>query len=139
VILLDTNVVVDAQNGASRFYSWSNQVIADAIGADGAGVNAVILAELCAAAHSGAENIEFELTSAGVQILDLPALTAKICGQAYLHYRKARRRSGGSRSPATPLPDFFIGAHAQLMGWKLATRDTERYRLYFPDVDLIQP
>jgi len=22
---------------------------------------------------------------------------------------------------------FFIGAHAELMGWKLATRDTERF------------
>jgi len=38
-----------------------------------------------------------------------------------------------------PLPDFFIGAHALVMGWKLATRDTERYRLYFPKVELIEP
>jgi predicted nucleic acid-binding protein len=37
------------------------------------------------------------------------------------------------------LPDFFVGAHAELMGWKLATRDMERYRLYFPDVELIEP
>jgi predicted nucleic acid-binding protein len=38
-----------------------------------------------------------------------------------------------------PLPDFFIGAHAELMRWKLATRDVERYRLYFPAVELIEP
>jgi predicted nucleic acid-binding protein len=37
------------------------------------------------------------------------------------------------------LPDFFVGALAELMGWKLATRDMERYRLYFPDVELIEP
>jgi predicted nucleic acid-binding protein len=37
------------------------------------------------------------------------------------------------------LPDFFIGAHAKLMGWKLATRDVERYRIYFPAVELIKP
>jgi predicted nucleic acid-binding protein len=35
--------------------------------------------------------------------------------------------------------DFFIGAHAELLGWKLATRDVERYRIYFPAVELIEP
>ena len=62
-----------------------------------------------------------------------------ICARAYTRYRSARRRSGGGQAPRTPLPDFFIGAHAELLGWKLATRDTERYRLYFPKVELLEP
>jgi hypothetical protein len=48
-------------------------------------------------------------------------------------------RSAGRKAPSVPLPDFFIGAHAELMGWKLATRDVERYRIYFPAVELIDP
>ena len=43
------------------------------------------------------------------------------------------------KASSVPLPDFFIGAHAELMGWKLATRDVERYRRYFPAVELIEP
>ncbi|HAK06532.1 MAG TPA: DNA-binding protein, partial [Spartobacteria bacterium] len=50
-----------------------------------------------------------------------------------------RKKSGGGDAPLTPLPDFFIGAHAELMGWKLATRDPERFRLYFERVELIEP
>jgi predicted nucleic acid-binding protein len=38
-----------------------------------------------------------------------------------------------------PSPDFFIGAHAKLMGWELATRDVERFRIYFPAVEVIEP
>jgi predicted nucleic acid-binding protein len=75
----------------------------------------------------------------GIAILDLPVAAAAICGRAYRRYRVARKKSGGGEALSMPLPDFFIGAHAELMGWKLATRDSERFRLYFPDVELIEP
>jgi predicted nucleic acid-binding protein len=51
----------------------------------------------------------------------------------------ARAKSGGSTAPSIPLPDFFIGAHAEIMGWKIATRDVDRYASYFPTVKLITP
>jgi predicted nucleic acid-binding protein len=38
-----------------------------------------------------------------------------------------------------PLPDFFIGAHAQLNGWELVTNDPDRVRNYFPAVRLVTP
>ena len=63
----------------------------------------------------------------------------RFCARAYTRYRLTRRRSGGGDAPHVPLPDFFIGVHAELMGWKLATRDVERYRFYFPAVELIEP
>lgn len=40
---------------------------------------------------------------------------------------------------AQDLPDFFIGAQAQAEGWTLLTRDSTRYRRYFPKVALICP
>jgi predicted nucleic acid-binding protein len=139
LILLDTNVVIDAQNERSRFYTWSNQVIAEGIATNGVGINAITLAELCSAAGVNAEKVQSELHSADIRIIDLPARAAAICGQAYRRYRLARTRSGGGKVSSVPLPDFFIGAHAELMGWKLATRDVERYRIYFPAVELIEP
>ena len=139
MILLDTNVVIDAQNEGSPFYTWSNQVIAEGISTDGVGINAVTLAELCSAARVDSEIVQAELQTAAIGIIDLPARAAAICGRAYRRYRLARTRSGGGKAPSVPLPDFFIGAHAELMGWKLATRDMERYRTYFPAVELIEP
>lgn len=122
---------IDAQNEESPFYTWSNQVIAEGISTDGVGINAITLAELCSATRADSEEVQAELHSADISIIDLPARAAAICGRAYRRYRLARRRSGGGEAPSVPLPDFFIGAHAELMGWKLATRDVERIAFIF--------
>jgi hypothetical protein len=37
------------------------------------------------------------------------------------------------------LPDFFIGAHAAVLGAPLLTRDSRRYADYFPTLELIAP
>ena len=104
----------------------------------GAAIDCITLAELYAGPRRG-EDIEADMREAGIVVLDLPAGAAAICGRAYRRYRLARTRSGGGKAPSVPLPDFLIGAHAELMGWKLATRDPERYRIYFSSVELIEP
>ena len=47
------------------------------------------------------------------------------------------RAAGGPRTSL--LPDFFIGAHAHMARLPLLTRDTRRYRTYFPEIELIAP
>jgi predicted nucleic acid-binding protein len=138
VILFDTNVVIDARDQRSVEGARAAELVAEAVQDGGAGVNAIGFAELCVGQPEGAD-VESELLAAGFTVLDLPAAASLICGRAYTKYRLARRRSGGGEAPRVPLPDFFIGAHAQLMGWSLVTRDTERYRRYFPNVQLIAP
>lgn len=139
MILLDTNVIIDAQNPGSTFFTWARSTILEAVIAAGAAVNPIILAELCAGKENAADLVRKELLEAGVRLLDLPAEAASICGGAYRAYRLSRRKSAGSDAPRTPLPDFFIGAHAELMGWSLATRDPERIRRYFPSVSMLEP
>ena len=47
------------------------------------------------------------------------------------------RRGGGDKR--SPMPDFYIGAHAAITGYRLLTRDVRRYRTYFPTIDIIAP
>ena len=59
--------------------------------------------------------------------------TGFLAGRAFNRYRRA----GGVR--ASPLPDFYIGAHAATDGLTLVTRDVGRYRTCFPSVKLVTP
>jgi predicted nucleic acid-binding protein len=63
----------------------------------------------------------------------LPYDAAFLAGKSFVAYR----RRGGRRT--APLPDFYIGAHAAVCGYRLLTRDVQRFRTYFPAVALITP
>jgi predicted nucleic acid-binding protein len=138
VILLDTNIIIDAHYGAGNDQIRATNLISSAVLGAGAAISSVTLAELYSGPERG-QAIEEDMRRTGINILDVPVAAAGICGRAYRRYRRARRKSGGGKAPSMPLPDFFIGAHAELLGLKLATRDVERYRLYFPAVELIEP
>ena len=113
-------------------------MIADAVAGDGAAVNAVSLAELCVGdAEPG--KVADRIRGWGVEILDIPSAAAEVCAKAYVVYRRRRKVDSGKDSPTILLPDFFIGAHAQVMGWTLATADKARFRAYFPKVPLKTP
>jgi predicted nucleic acid-binding protein len=138
MILLDTNVLIYASEARSPLGHWARKTIADAVSADGAAINAVSLAEVCVGdtePHTVADRIR----SWGVEVLDIPAAAAEVSALAYMAYRTRRKTASGRDSPVVPLPDFFIGAHAQIMGWTLATADPDRFRTYFPSVPLQTP
>ena len=63
----------------------------------------------------------------------LPYLAGFLAGQAFVAYQ----RRGGAE--LAPLPDFYIGAHAAVSGYRLLTREANRYRRYFPTVDIVAP
>lgn len=138
MILFDTNVLIDARNDSEVNHAWAARQIEEAVAGEGAGINAVTLTELCAGSPKP-EDIEPEIRKLGLEIFDLPSGVAKRCGTAYRRYVIARHASGGGNAPRIPLPDFFIGAHAEIMGWKLATRDSDRIARYFPKVALVTP
>ena len=138
MILLDTNVLIYASADGSPFLRWARRTIATAVAGDGAAVSAVTVAEICVGDAEPATVAE-RIRSWGVAVLDVPAAAAEPCAKAYMAYRKRRRREPGRDAPALPLPDFFIGAHAQIMGWPLATADEGRFRTCFPSVTLKTP
>jgi predicted nucleic acid-binding protein len=138
MILFDTNVIIDVLYEKEAHHDWAIQQVASAVLEEGAVVSTVTVAELCAGDRYP-EQVESDLHKWGLKITDISAASAIICGKAYRRYLTARRVSGGSPAPKMPLPDFFIGAQAEIMGWKIATRDQERFKRYFPKVPLLTP
>ena len=141
MILLDTNVLIYASTDQSPFLEWARRTIAAGVSEGGAAVNAVSLAEICVG-DAEPETVADRLRSWGITLLDVPAAAAEPCAKAYREYRERRRAESGREAPSLPLPDFFIGAigaHAQVMGWTLATADEGRFRTYFPTVTLLTP
>jgi predicted nucleic acid-binding protein len=138
MILLDTNVLIYASDLRSPYGEWAQNVISDAVAGEGAAINAVSLAELCVG-DAEPSTVAHRVRRWGVDALDVPAAAAEISARAYRNYRRRRGRNSGQDSLSVPLPDFFVGAHAEVMNWTLATADAGRYRTYFPRVKLRTP
>lgn len=138
MILLDTNVLIYASDQASPFCAWARNTIADAVAGEGAAINAAILAELCVG-DADPSSVADRVRSWGVAVLDVPSAAASDCADAYRRFRERRLAESSKPAPAMPLPDFFIGAHALIMGWELATADQGRFSSYFSEVKLRLP
>jgi predicted nucleic acid-binding protein len=138
MILLDTNVLIYAFDSGSPFYRWARETIVGGVAGGGAAINAVSLAEICVGDADPA-TVADRIRSWGVEILDVPVAAADVCARAYRQYRNRRLSRSDVPPPTMPLPDFFIGAHAKIMGWQLATTDRSRFRTYFPSVSLQMP
>ena len=132
MVLVDSNVLLDIFTADQAWLSWSQSALADALLDGPVVINQLVYAEVSVAYKQLAE-LEAILTRLKIRRADLPWEAAHLAGQAFLKYR----RKGGAR--ASPLPDFYIGAHAQWAGLGLLTRDASRYRTYFPKVNLIAP
>jgi hypothetical protein len=95
-------------------------------------INPIVYSEI-SVSFAGQTEVDDRLDAMEIGVLDIPRAAAFLAGKAYVHYR----RKGGTN--ANVLPDFFIGAHAAVLGCTLLTRDTRRYSTYFPTVRLISP
>jgi predicted nucleic acid-binding protein len=131
-VLVDTNVILDVATNDPRWFDWSAQALESA--ADGCTlvINPIIYAEV-SVGYRTIEDLEQRLPASIFRRDALPYEAAFLAGKAFLKYRK---RGGGKK---VPLPDFYIGAHAAIAGFRLLTRDAARYRAYFPTVEVISP
>ncbi len=132
MILVDSNVVLDVTELESEWMEWSSRQIAVWGSRETLAINCLIYAEI-SIDYASASDLDLDLSEWGLVKLALPYQAGFLAGQAFLEYRK---RGGARRSP---LPDFYIGAHAQFAGLRLLTRDAVRYRTYFPKLKLIAP
>jgi len=131
-ILIDSNVLLDIMTEDPLWFAWSAAAVESAANRNRLVINAIIYAEV-STRYSRIEDLETALPKAMIEREPLPYEAAFLAGKCFLAYR---RRGGTKRSP---LPDFFIGAHAATAGYRLITRDAARYRTYFPKLPLICP
>lgn len=132
MVLVDTNILLDLFTDDPTWGRWSENAMRDALVDDTVAINPIIYAE-ASIGFPESRVLDRHLDDLTVQRLPLPYAAAFPAGRAFLRYRRA----GGQRS--APLPDFYIGAHAEAEGLTLLTRDPNRYRTYFPSVRLIAP
>ena len=130
--LFDTNVLLDIATADPTWLPWSEGQFRVAAGLGPILINPIIYAEL-APAFASQSDLDQWLDPAIFQRLPLPYSAGWLAAQAFIKYRRA----GGTKT--TPLPDFYIGAHSEVEGLTLVTRDAARYRTYFPSITLIFP
>jgi len=131
-ILVDSNVLLDVLTEDPRWSAWSMEALAEQADGDLLAINPIIYAEV-SIGFVRIEELDDALPPPTFHRLALPWEAAFLAGKCFLAYRKR----GGYR--ASPLPDFYIGAHASVSGMKLLTRDAARYQTYFPKLGLITP
>jgi predicted nucleic acid-binding protein len=111
---------------------WSAQALERAADEAVLVVNPLVYAEV-SVGFGRIEDLEIALPPGLFRRDPLPWEAAFLAGKCFVDYR----RRGGVRT--SPLPDFYIGAHAAVAGFRVLTRDAARYRTYFPTVDVIAP
>ena len=130
--LVDSNVLLDVFTDDPSWAGWSGEALVEAFDQGPVVINPVVYAEV-SVGFDRIEELDEALPQAAFVREPLPYPAGFLAGKAFLAYR----RSGGAR-PA-PLPDFYIGAHAAVAGYRLLTRDARRYRTHFPRLDLLAP
>jgi len=131
-VLVDSNVLLDILTEDPKWEAWSAEALAQWADQAILVINPIIYAEV-SIGFARIEELDEALPPSAFHRVPLPWEAAFLAGKCFLAYRK---RGGTKRSP---LPDFYIGAHAAVASMALLTRDPARYRTYFPKVHLIAP
>jgi hypothetical protein len=131
-VLVDSNVLLDIATNDPTWSDWSSAML-ERLGDEAILViNALVYAEV-SVGFPTVEELEAALPTDLFRREPLPYEAAFLAGKCFLDYR----RGGGTKR--SPLPDFYIGAHAAVAGYRLLTRDATRYRTYFPRLEVIAP
>lgn len=131
-VLVDSNVLIDVATVDPVWEPWSRAALRSAHEEAIVVINPIVFGEL-AVGFPTIEELDASLPAELYRREGIPYPAAYLAGQCY----RAYRRRGGSRTSV--LPDFYIGAHAAVAGYRLLTRDASRYRTYFPTLELIAP
>ena len=130
--LVDSCVLIDVLADDPLWADWSIDQLEKQGQRGPLVINPLILAEI-SPRYERADDLEAALAGLPLVREHLPWDAAFLAGQAFRVYRL------GDGVKTSPMPDFYIGAHALVRGMSLLTRDVKRYRSYFPKLSIIGP
>ena len=131
-VLVDSNVLLDVATNDPSWGEWSARALAEVAEHATLVIDPIVYAEV-SIGYSTIEALDAAIPAALYRREALPWEAGFLAGKCFVRYR----RRGGLRQ--SPLPDFYIGAHAAIGRLALLTRDAARYRSYFPSVEIIAP
>src|SRR3954464_2040060 len=116
MILVDTNVLLDVVTSDPSWATWSQDQLAICGATDRLTINDMIYAEL-SVGYLRIEEVEAAVSVLGLHVESTPRAALFLAGKTFKRYRDSKGTKSGV------LPDFFIGAHAAVVGATLLTRD----------------
>ncbi len=131
-VFVDSCVLLDLFTDDKDWGEWSENILEKYSQTNTLYINSIVYTEI-SIGFKKIEEIEKAISELNIKVLEIPREALFLTGKAYLKYRKNK----GTKN--SPLPDFFIGAHVSVEKFNLITRDTSKYKTYFPQVKLIHP
>ena len=131
-IFIDSCVLLDLFTNDLNWAEWSENILEQYSHTNTLYINSIVYTEV-SIGFNKIEELEIAISELDIKVLEIPREALFLTGKTFLKYRKNK----GTKN--SPLPDFFIGAHASVSNFDLVTRDTDKYKTYFPQVKLINP
>lgn len=131
-ILVDSCILLDLFTDDPNWADWSENILEKYSRTNTLYINSIIYTEI-SIGFSNIEDVEKAISELGLKVLEIPREALFLTGKVFLKYR----RNKGTKT--SPLPDFFIGAHATVSQFELITRDSGKYKTYYPQLKLINP
>jgi len=131
-IFIDSCVLLDLFTNDPNWVEWSENILEQYSHTNTLYINSIVYTEV-SIGFNKIEELEIAISELDIKVLEIPREALFLTGKTFLKYRKNK----GTKN--SPLPDFFIGAHASVSNFDLVTRDIDKYKTYFPQVKLINP
>ncbi len=131
-VFVDSCVLLDLFTDDPNWGEWSENILDLYSQTNTLYINSIVYTEVSIGFNT-IEEVENAISELGIKVLEIPREALFLAGKVFLKYRKNQ----GTKT--SPLPDFLIGAHVSVSNFDLITKDTKKYKTYFPQVKLILP
>ena len=131
-VFVDSCVLLDLFTDDPNWADWSENILEKYSKTNTLYINSIVYTEV-SIGFDKIEEVEEAISELGIKVLEIPREALFLAGKVFLQYK---RNKGTKKSP---LPDFFIGAHATVSQFNLITRDSAKYNTYYPQLKLIDP
>ena len=131
-VFIDSCILLDLFTNDPNWANWSENILSKYSQTNTLYINSIVYTEI-SIGFNKIEEVESAIEKVGVKVLEIPREALFLAGKVFLSYRKNK----GTKN--STLPDFFIGAHATVSSFNLITRDTAKFKTYYPNLTIISP